>query len=236
MQTVYEALTGVRPQRQARRTGQRVHRFTKTEKDGEGRFWRPFNPKDAARMMQAAERYDRVQRLADRHARNGHKNGSLGHIGIEVLRELLRLIDYKTGRLDPAIATIARRLGRSIAAVVDALKRLRNHGFLEWLRRYVPTGNAGLRGPQVRQTSNAYRLMLPVALWRAITPPPPDDDTQRRTDAASEDRAMVEALPLDEQPAQLVDDPALAAILARLGRAIMDSERDSGGQHESHLS
>ena len=161
MQTVFEALGGAKGRRPGRQTGQRVHRYSRTEEGREGRFWQPFNPKNVARFMQAAEKYDRLKRLAHRRERNNRENGAIGHVGLEVLRELLRLIDYKTGRLDPAIATLALRIGRSIAAVVDALKRLKAHGFLDWLRRYVPTGNAGMRGPQVKQTSNAYRLMLP---------------------------------------------------------------------------
>ena len=237
MQTVFEALGGAtRGRRPGRQTGQRVHRYSRTEEGREGRFWQPFSPKNVARFMQAAEKYDRLKRLAHRRERNNRENGAIGHVGLEVLRELLRLIDYKTGRLDPAIATLALRIGRSIAAVVDALKRLKAHGFLDWLRRYVPTGNAGLRGPQVKQTSNAYRLMLPPQVERGMTAPPPEDDSDRRRVAAEEGRAMIAALNLDEQPAQLIDDPGLAAILARLGRGIMDQERDSERQNESRQS
>ena len=236
METVLEALGGVAEGRVGRPTGQRVHRYTRTARGQERAFWQPFNPKDKARYLAAAEKYDRVQRQRDRHARNGRKNGTLGHIGLDVLRELLRLVDYRTGQLDPALATIAKRIGRSIAAVVEALKRLKAHGFLDWLRRYVPTGNAGLRGPQVKQTSNAYRLMLPEALLRCLNAPPPEDDGHRRETAAEEGRAMIAALPLQEQPAQLVDDPSLAATLAWLGAAIDRRERDSGGQNESDQS
>ena len=236
MQTVYEALTGATPPKGARSTGQPVHRYSKTARGKEGRFWQPFNPKHTAQIMQAAERYDRIGRMACRSHRNGRKNGHIGHIGLEVLRELLRLIDYKTGRLDPAIRTIATRIGRSVAAVVEALKRLRDHGFLSWLRRYVPTGNAGFRGPQVEQTSNAYRLMLPATIAAAMTAPPPDDDLARRAGRAADTAAMIASLPLDEQPAQIVEDEGLAAVLSRLGRAVMQKERDSGRQHESSQS
>ena len=236
MQTVFEALGGAVGRRPGRETGQRVHRYSKTAAGKEGRFWQPFNPRDVARFLQAAEKYDRLKRLAHRRERNGRENGAIGHVGMEVLRELLRLIDYKTGRLDPAITTLAQRIGRSIAAVADALKRLKEHGFLDWLRRYVPTGNAGLRGPQVKQTSNAYRLMRPAEVLRGMTAPPPQDDSQRRELAAEEGRAMIAALPLDEQPAEMIDDPDLARLLSRLGRSIMDRERDSAKRHESNLS
>ncbi|HRM75333.1 MAG TPA: helix-turn-helix domain-containing protein, partial [Paracoccus sp. (in: a-proteobacteria)] len=53
------------------------------------------------------------------------------------------LVDFRTGRLEPAIETLMRMLRRSRDAIVRALKALRSHGFLDWLRRYVPTGNEG---------------------------------------------------------------------------------------------
>lgn len=64
--------------------------------------------------------------------------------------------------------------------------------------------------------------MLPPQVERSMTPPPPEDDSDRRQAATEEGRAMIASLPLDEQPAEFIDDPGLAAILARLGRAIMD--------------
>lgn len=95
MQTVFEALGGAKGRRPGRQTGQRVHRYSCTEKGREGRFWQPFSPKNVARFMQAAEKYDRLKRLAHRRERNNRENGAIGHVGLEVLRELLRLIDYK---------------------------------------------------------------------------------------------------------------------------------------------
>src|SRR3546814_19650743 len=57
---------------------------------------------------------------------------------IELLRELYRIVDYKTGRLDPSIGYLMRQLRRSRAAIVHALARLKEHGFLEWIRRTEP--------------------------------------------------------------------------------------------------
>src|SRR5579872_7192774 len=102
--------------------------------------------------MLAAERFERSQR------KPGKRNGPLGPVGLEVLRDLLRLIDYRTGRLEPAIATLMRRLKRSRDAICTALANLRAHGFLDWLRRWEPTDAKGEAGPQVKQTTNAYRL------------------------------------------------------------------------------
>jgi len=64
MQTVFEALGGAKGRRPGRQTGQRVHRYSRTEEGREGRFWQPFSPKNVARFMQAAEKYDRLKRLA----------------------------------------------------------------------------------------------------------------------------------------------------------------------------
>ncbi len=150
--------------------------------------------------MLAAERLERVGREP------GKRNGPLGPVGLEVLRELLRLVDYRTGRLDPAITTLMDRLRRSKDAIVRALANLRAAGFLDWIRRYEPTGNA--EGPQVKQISNAYRLSLPPAAVRLLgawakPAPIPDDEAQRRADRAGDVAGMIAALPLWEQPAQL---------------------------------
>ena len=226
MQTVWQALQGAgngkrggdcRPRRHSRLRGR------------EGQFWRPFNPKEASRYMVAAERYERATRA------KGQRCGKLGGVGIEVLRELLRLIDYKTGRLDPSISTLCERLRRCRAAIVRALAALRAAGFLDWLRRYEPTGNEG-RGPQVQQTSNAYRLSLPPMAAKMIgrhwTPPPvPDDDSARREAAQRESEAMLASLPLWERPLVECEDSALGEILSRLGRAV--TERESAKQTES---
>ncbi len=205
--------------------GAPVRRHTKTLPGHEGRFWQPFRRGQASRYLLAAERYDRTGRLAHRADRNRRHNGPLGHVALDVLRYLLRIIDFKSGRLDPAILTIANRIGRSPAAVVAALQRLKRHGFLDWLRRYEPTQNEG-RGPQVRQTSNAYRLALPAAA-EALLPaeaPPPDCETDRRVRAVQEARAMI------------LEDPsnALGQVLSRLGRLVQ--QRDSTAQSESPTS
>ena len=121
----------------------------------EGAFWTRTDRQEVTRIVLAARRYD----LAGRQA--GRRNGPLGHIAIEVLELLGNLISYRTGRLEPALVTLMRKLRRSRDAVVRALAALRAHGFLDWLRRYEPTEREG-RGPQVRQVSNAYRLSLPA--------------------------------------------------------------------------
>lgn len=179
-------------------------------------FWRPFRPKDVARYLTAAERFERAGK------KPGDRNGPLGTVAIEVLRELLRLVDYRTGRLEPALLTIMARTKRSKDAVVTALKALRRHGFIDWVRRYIPTGNLGA-GPQVQQTSNAYRLALPPAaerlLGRAVEDAPmPDDHAHALEARQAERRAQLAGVDPEERNAALFGSGPLADAFSRRGQ------------------
>lgn len=192
-------------------------------------FWRRTNREEVQRILLAAKRYERIERQA------GARSGPLGAVAIEVLELFVNLVDYKTGRLEPSIDTLMLRLKRSRDAIVRALKNLRTHGFLDWLRRYEPTGNTG-RGPQVQQTSNAYRLSLPERAKRflgrfGIAPPLPYDHLQAmaaRTAAIEEHRVT---LALDERALFDLGDNPLGQALARLGKSI--KQRESARQTES---
>lgn len=77
-------------------------------------------------------------------------------IDIEILKALLKNLDFATGRLFPAIETIAARASVHRNSVTDSLRRLKAHGIIERVRRSVKTGNGGQFAPQREQTSNAY--------------------------------------------------------------------------------
>jgi hypothetical protein len=195
-----------------------VRRYSRPRGRCEAVFWRRFDPKDSARFMLAAERFERIGR------QKGKRSGPLGFVALEVLRDLLRLIDYRTGRLEPSLETLQRRLKRSKDAIVRALANLRTHGFLDWLRRWEPTG--ALDGPKTKQATNAYRLVMPPAAAKLIgavasPPPEPDDAAEARKGHVAAVAAMIDALPLDEQPAASGVTGPLAEALARLGRAVM---------------
>lgn len=105
-------------------------------------------------VLKVARDYDDLER-----AKGGAR--PLGHTAILVLEVLLgrrgrsRIpIDFRTGRLDPAIDTIAQAAGLARITVVRALHRLKDKGFLCWVRRTRRTGAEV--GPQREQTSNAY--------------------------------------------------------------------------------
>lgn len=218
-------------QQQPRRTHQPVRRHSHT-KGREGTFWRPTTRREVRQIVLAAEKFDRAGRMF------GQRNGPLGHVALEVLEYFANLVSYRTGQLDPALDTIAAKLKRSKAAIVDALKALRAYGFLDWLRRYVPTENEG-RGPQVRQTSNAYRLSLPAAARRLLgrygqPAPAPDDFTHAKAQRTAEIEAYRAQLPAIDAALFEVTDEGLESSLRRLMEA-MDrrQERESAKRSES---
>ena len=194
----------------------------------EGTFWRAISRQEVRRILLAARRYELMERRA------GQRNGPLGHVALEVLELLGHLVSYRTGRLEPSLEYLMRTLRRSKDAIVRALRSLRDHGFLDWLRRYVPTGQEG-RGPQVRQTSNAYRLALPAQALRLLgrlmqATPVPDDVSHTQEQHKAEQEAYRASLPLDEFAVLEVEDDRLGRLLASLGRSVQ--ERESARQTE----
>lgn len=224
---------GVRRSQQ-RRTYQPVRRNSHQLGKERAVFWRPVARKDVDRIILAAERFELSGKLS------GRKNGPLGGVALEILRLFRNVVDFRTGRLDPSLDYLMAKLRRSRAAIVRALKALRTHGFLDWMRRYVPTGDHGTRGPQVQQTSNAYRLSLPqraaAAVARYFQPAPvPDDVAQAEAERVAQIEAHKATLSLAELPLfELGSDDPLAQTLARLGASIAaKKEREFTKEPES---
>lgn len=214
----------------ARRTFQPVRRNSYHAGDREGRIWKPIAKAEIGPRLRAAEAFNRE------HKEPGRPNGPLGHIGLEVLRELYRLVDYKSGRLDPSIDYLMRKLRRSRDAVVRALAALRRHGFLGWIRRTEPTDNPGA-GPQVRQISNAYWFGLPakaaalVAMILGRDIPKPDDQVQREADDAAAVEEMLEAAGPEATARFIAGDSPLGDALAEMARSLGNSASPAGGQN-----
>ena len=184
----------------------------------EGSFWRGTSRQDVQKFLMAARHYERANKEP------GKRNGPLGGVALEVLALFANLVNFKSGRLDPSLDYITDKLCRSRDAVVRALKALRDHGFLDWLRRFEPAPNEG-RGPQVRQVSNAYRLSAPkralalLGRW-AGRPATPDDEQAGREDRAAMEAEHVKALDLAGLAAFKIEDSDLAKALAAMGKAI----------------
>lgn len=207
----------------------RRHSFAKGR---EGVFWRSMKRQDAKQIVLAAKRYERQTKG------RGQRNGALGHIALEILDYLSNLVDYHTGRLEPSLDTMMQRLNRSRDAIVRALKALRSHGFIDWLRRYVPTGEEGFGKPKYHQTSNAYRLLMPSAALKALgrygtKAPIPDDFAQAQQEQAENLKVMEDSLSREEFAQHIIEDTGLAASLARLGASLDKKKREYAKQSES---
>ena len=221
-----EILGGLEPAKR-QRSFQPVRRNSYYASDPRaGAVWQPIGrSKQEARAivamrMQAAEAYDR------QYKEKGRRNGPLGYVGLEVLRELYRMVDYRTGRLDPSINTLCERTRRSKQAVVDALNRLQEHGFVVRIRRAEAIENAH-RGPQVKQITNAYGFSLPKCVAekierKSITGPLPDCELSLRKAQKEEVEAMINS-PDPEQYLKNVagnDNDELFNVLMRLQAAL----------------
>lgn len=207
-----------------------VRRHSRLRGRCEGTFWRRTDRAEVRRVLLAAKRYELTGRAA------GRRRGPLGHVALELLELLGNLVSHRTGRLEPSLLYLMRTLRRSKDAVVRALRALREHGFLDWLRRYEPTGVTEGPGPRVRQASNAYRLALPERArrllgWRGEEVPLPEDAIWDREERAAEVAAQKAALPLDELALVEVEDNTLAQLMADLGRAVQ--ERESARRSET---
>lgn len=232
------------------RSGEKVWRNSYTEGTIEDRVWRPIHDGSTrggarwtAALMKAARDLEYRTRLARREKEPGARNGVLGEIGLEVLRFMFDTVNYATGRLEPAIATIAESIGRSYSAVHEALCRLREQGFLHWMRRSRPIVDAEPDGPQVEQIPNAYALLVPAEMkrWLALLlrrpknkTPECDEDRRKREREAYED--MLGTLTTEERHEttwngdRLLGETlrSLAASLDR--RDVLDRESASNGE------
>jgi hypothetical protein len=140
--------------------------------------------------------------------------GRLRRVDKDVLKALLRNIDFATGRLFPAIETIAEWAGCHRNSVIAALRRLRDHGFIGWVRRSIRTGNDGEFAPQREQTSNAYEFA-------------PRGKMTNRVFQRYWQRVIAKLRKLGALPASVsadgpreVQDPALREALASLGTTV----------------
>ena len=212
------------------RTGAKVHRRSVRVGTREAYLWGAFNKSERNARMRAAERFDRDNKQA------GKRNGPLGHIALEVYRELMRIIDFKTGRLEPSIKGLAERLKRSASAIHDALGRLRDAGFLEWIRRFEPLEDPDPFGPQVRQVTNAYKLTLPQVAADMVRrlmgrAPLPADEVTRRKEEEERTAAMLASLSAEELARFRLGDSALGDALAAFGRSLDSNAIRFGGMN-----
>lgn len=200
-----------------RRTEEPVRRHSYDVNDRRAQVFRPIGDGTKVGAMRWRDRYLQTAEEYDRQMKKKGERHPLGANALRVLKALLWLpgLDFKTGRLEPAIATIQELTGYARKTVVDAMRRLKDHGFLNWVRRTEKTGNEPGEGPRVKQATNAYffdlhrlhkRAQMRLAqLLRKCMP---------AAEAPSAD--SLEGADVAREPAC---DPKLASILARMEAA-----------------
>jgi hypothetical protein len=131
------------------------------------KFWPWLTKKQAGKLYAKAVSFNCQTR------QRGKQDGTVGRNGLLVLHTLLfRFLNYTTGRLDPAIATIAKRAGISIASAKRGLASLKRCGVLHWVRRAGETRDEKGRFCE-EQDTNAYGI-IPWSQWLGFLDPLPD--------------------------------------------------------------
>ena len=179
----------------------------------------------ATKLYHRARDFERRTRLP------GRQDGAIGRNGLAVLHALIfGFLDYRTGRLDPGYAALAREACISIRSVARGLQSLKLAGVVNWLRRCTESRDKAGRF-RLEQETNAYAV-LPASQWHGYREPPeappPQSGTwgdhpcgmrEPLTEAVTEQReggsteAVIRQLELD-------GPGSVAAVLASLGRAL----------------
>jgi len=214
------------------RSGQPVWRNSYKVGQIEDRLWKPINggtsrggKRWTMAVLKAAEAFELRTRAERREKEPGARNGALGPVGLAVLKYLYETVDYATGRLEPALRTIANATGHAYSAVHEALVRLRRFGFLYWMRRSKPVENPAPDGPQVEQASNAYALLIPEKMqgWlsrligKEPTPACEEDRLRRKRE---EFEAMLSGLSATEYHTDFNDKALFGPTLKSIAAAV----------------
>jgi len=184
----------------------------------------PMPKKKAVKLYHRARDFERRTRAP------GKQDGALGRNGLAVLHALIfGFLDFRTGRLDPGYAAIAREACISIRSVARGLKALKLAGLLNWVRRCAASFKDGRFA--LEQETNAYAV-LPCSQWLGYREPPeapqPQSGTwgdhpcgmrEALTEAVTEQRLGGSAAAVIRQ-LELGDPGSVAEGLARLGRAM----------------
>lgn len=238
-----QALGAIRVRAPARsgaphRTGAPVRRGSMEAGSFEELFFTVPAPGETDRLLRIAKRTLDAGRRLRREARSGARTltrseraiAALTGGAIRVYEELLTLARLNGGRVYPSYDWLAEATALGRATVARALHLLEAVGFLVRQRRFTRIAGEG-PGPRYKQTSNAYRPMLPsqvlAYLPRWMRPAPlPDDMLQRAAEHAEESAAMLAGLSCRELATATVGG-SLGRLLARLGTQIDASMRES---------
>lgn len=149
---------------------------------------------------------------------------------VRVLEEILTLARLNAGRVYPTYDYLAEATSLGRATIARALHVLDAIGFIVRQRRFKRVEAQG-PGPRYEQTSNVYRAHLPASILRYLPrwmrpAPLPDDTLQREADRIEDTQAMLAGLGCRDLARAVIVDGPLAKILAKLGAAVDDRERE----------
>lgn len=156
---------------------------------------------------------------------------------VRVYEELATLARLCDGKVYPSYDHLAEATGLGRSTVRRALAVLEAIGFLIRQRRFKRVDVDG-PGPRYKQTSNAYRILVPKGVlaylprWMRPAPTPVDDDW-RRSEEAQAVTTMVASLS-NQEFAQMAVGGQLGKILAKLGAALDKEERRQHATREPH--
>lgn len=186
---------------------------------------------EADKMLRVVRRaLDAGRRLSSEARNTGRKLTSseraiaaLTGAAVRVYEELTTLARLNKGEVFPSYEWMAEATGLGRNTVARVIRILDRCGFLIRQRRFKRVEVEG-EGRRYKQTSNAYRLMIPKAvlpyLPRWMKPAPaPCDEVQRETDRQEDQQHMLSSLTCRELARATVGG-ALGDVLARLGAGI----------------
>ena len=230
---VLARVAGARPTRSGglHRTGAPVRRGSIEAGTFEEAFFAVPAPGETDRLLTACRRARDAGRRLAREARAGMRTlsvterrlAALTAGAVRVFEEICTLARLNRGRVFPSYDWLAEATGLGRATIARALVLLEEAGFLVRQRRFTRDDRVG-EGPRYRQTSNAYRPLLPASV-RAYLPrwmrpaPLPDDVIQQEADRQEGEAAMRASLSCREL-AEVTVGGALGRMLARLGERI----------------
>lgn len=167
MSAVAIAIEGVgRREPYHRRTGEKVRRNSKPVRRS---WWTHFSWTRGRRLLLALRIHAEHLRRKGQRTGAAPRPGVMGDKGgisfgaIRLMEVLVAVAARYEGRLEPSAEWLGEALNVPAKSIHAWKEQLKRHGFLTWQRRYVETGRPGVRGPQVRQTTNAYVLTIPAA-------------------------------------------------------------------------
>ena len=185
--------------------------------------FQPLRKKAATKLWHRARDFDRKTKQKD------HHGGAVGHAALQVLHALIfDFLNYGSGQLDPSHAAIARKSNVCERTVRNALRRLKDLGILNWVRRCAEKWIDGRY--VLEQETNAYAV-LPASQWRGYKEPPEPQPPAPGTwgdhpplpsvlEQAAADRKDGGSLRTAISTLESDEGNSLAAALARLGRTL----------------